>query len=198
MMNSIVLNKVMESILAPLQQPEIAGVDLDCADRKTSFCFPVVCAWVLGTSDGVENRILKTARKPIARKGNGQAWEIPWGALTAAVTNTAPAERLPFTKALHCTHGLVDFQLARLYRSLTETTFGNIASYHAKFEKYRNGFLEFRVTQIGKATARRVKQVLRQHQSSVSAASQSLPTSEKREREAYDKLEKDEHMQDAF
>ncbi|KAL0631137.1 hypothetical protein Q9L58_010001, partial [Maublancomyces gigas] len=63
-------------------------------------------------------------------------------ALTAAMKNPAPSERLPFKKALHCTQALVDFQLAAQYLSHTETMFGYMASYLAKFENYRDLFLE--------------------------------------------------------
>ncbi|KAL0630702.1 hypothetical protein Q9L58_010450 [Maublancomyces gigas] len=116
-------------------------------------------------------------------------------ALTAALKNPSPSERLPFKRALHYTEALVDFQLVTQYLSHTETTLSYMASYLAKFEKYRDVFLEFRITKIGKARALRATQVLRQHQNFVSATSQRLPPSKKRKREVEDKLERDEEMQ---
>lgn len=111
--------------------------------------------------------------------------------------NPAPSERLPFKKAVDCTQAPVDFQLATQYLSHSETPLSCMASYLAKFEKYRDVF-EFRTTKIGKARAFRATQVLRQQQNSVSATSQRLPASKKRKRGTEVMLESDEEMQQAL
>ncbi|KAL0631191.1 hypothetical protein Q9L58_009943 [Maublancomyces gigas] len=128
----------------------------------------------------------------------GKLGKFRLGALTADLKNPSPSGRLHFNRVMHCTQALVDFQLVTQYHSYTETTLSYMAFYLAKFEKYRNMYLEFQISRIRKARAFSATQVLRQHQNFVSVTSQRLPASKKRKREAEVKLKRDEEMDHAL
>jgi len=54
--NADVLRAVCDVVLAPLQQVAREGTVIDCADGKTSLCFPILWAWI---SDHAEHAALQ-------------------------------------------------------------------------------------------------------------------------------------------
>ncbi|KAL0631138.1 hypothetical protein Q9L58_010002 [Maublancomyces gigas] len=69
MMNCTVLNKVMESILTPLQEPGTVGVELDCDYGNKRGCFPILCAWLADHLEHVTLQNLKNNGCPVCEVG---------------------------------------------------------------------------------------------------------------------------------
>jgi len=51
--NAETLQEVFKLLLAPLQNPALEGVNIDCADRKLWRCFPILSAWITNYMENV-------------------------------------------------------------------------------------------------------------------------------------------------